>query len=240
MTWVRGGVLPRCARPVVRDSRIAMWRAFVVAVLACAALFAERAEAQARGPVVQSRRIGIGSVLGGGFSYNVIPTLVPPTIALGPQADFGTLEVRVFLPRDHGSIDLYSQLGNTILSGALALAPRAPSDDGSLVFASLGALYDFDRPFADPRWRAILAFGLEVGGDYGVGGRFDRTHPTKIALRIPARIGVERLFPERAFGLLFVLRPFFEVVGYARNEAGSVVSPGVAVLAEVGFVFYPR
>lgn len=186
--------------------------------------------------MAQSRRVGIGSVLGGGFSYNVIPSLSPPALALGPQADFGTIEVRWFLPSGH-SIDLYSQFGNTLISTALALTPRRTDAPGTLVFASLGALYNLN--LGTGRTRALLALGIEVGGDYGVGGSYDRTRPVKAAFRIPARIGVERLFPDASLGLQFMLRPFFEVVGYGRNDGQSLTSPGFAVLAEIGFVFYP-
>ncbi len=218
----------------VRRARLRCSALLVLTALGLA-LFTSPTGAHAQSRPIR-RTIGIGSVLGFGVSYNVIPSLNPPAVAIGPQADLGTLELRFFQPGGH-SIDLYSQLGNTVLSATYALWPRRPDEPGQLVFASLGALYAIN--VGTGLTRGVFALGLEVGGDYGVGGLYDRTHPLKAAFRIPARVGVERLFPDASLGVLFLLRPFFEVVGYAANDGRSITSQGVAVLAEVGFVFYP-
>ncbi len=191
-----------------------------------------RADAQ-----LPRRSWGIGTVFGGGISYNVVPSLMPPAVAFGAQADLGTLELRFFVTERY-SIDVYSQLGNTLLSSISAALPRQPSEPGSLIFASLGVLWAFHIPFASGAHSVIVAAGLEVGGDVGVGGLYEMTHPVKFAFRVPMRVGVELLLRSRAVGFQFLARPFLEAYGYARQGGRDIVSPGFGVLAEVGVMFY--
>lgn len=194
---------------------------------------------------VGPRSFGIGLAVGGGASYNVIPSLSPPANAWGPQADFLNLELRVFFRNQHG-LHIYSQLGNTLLSAIVAGVRTDPTQPGELVFASLGVLYDCNLPFGDhftaPRRRWILAPGLEVAGDYGFGGSYVRTRPAKFALRIPVRWGVEWLVGGgargRPVGLSVMLRAFFEPLGWARNDGVEVLTQGAAALIEGAVIWY--
>ncbi len=186
------------------------------------------------------RAVGVGTAIGGGFSYNVIPSLDPVRIALGPQADFLNLELRFFL--NHGaSIDFYSQLGNTLASTIAAAVSTDPSQPGALVFASLGGLYNFNVPLDARRGRLflLLAPGLEVAGDLGAGGSYTRTRPIKVALRIPFRFGVEWLLGyRRTVGLQLMTRTSFEAIGYSSHNGQDVFSPGMSALLELGLIFY--
>lgn len=207
---------------------------FVGCAAAACALAAAAPAAHAQG---HRRVFGVGTVVGGGASYNVLPALYPPRVDWGPQADFGTLELRFFL-RHGGSIDVYSQLGNTLVSAITAAVPRRPDEPGALVFASLGVLYNFNVNLWRRRVFLLLAPGLELGGDLGVGGAYERTHPVKAAVRVPLRVGVEWLDHERTFGLQFMVRAFAEVLGYARHADAQTIVPGAAALAEVGLIAY--
>jgi hypothetical protein len=189
---------------------------------------------------LRTRTFGIGTVLGGGVSYNIVPSLEPPQVALGPQADFGTLELRWFFAHG-GSIDVYSQLGNTLVSTIAAAVSTDPARPGQLMFASIGALYNANLLLATTQRPVylLLASGLEIVGDVGAGGSFERTRPLKGALRIPFRVGVEWLVGERrSIGIQLMTRTFFEFIGYASNNGQSRIAPGVASLLELGLLFY--
>jgi len=216
----------------------------LVAVLAFAVSSPSSAEATT--PAAQSvrRTVGVGVAIGGGASYNVIPSLVPPRNEVGPQASFLNLELRFFFRNQH-ALHVYSQLGNTIASGIAAAVRTDPTMPGELVFASLGVLYDFNVPLgATPgseRRRWIIAPGLEIAGDIGLGGSFAATRPTKFALRIPVRWGVEWLFGDpavRLFGVSVFIRAFFEPLGLAQHSSPPVITQGAAALIEAALVWY--
>jgi hypothetical protein len=212
-----------------------------LALASSALLLAEDAHAGPPAWWVRRRSFGVGLALAAGASYNVVPSLDPPAVVWGPQASLPSLELRWGLPND-ALVHVYSQLGNTLLSGILAASRTDPNAPGELVFASLGALYDFNLPLGDwpgfHRRRLVLAPGLELGGDLGFGGSFERTRPAKVALRIPVRVGVEWLLGPRPIGLSLTLRSFFEVAGWARNNGRESVTQGFASLVECGLIFY--
>jgi hypothetical protein len=194
---------------------------------------------------VGPRTFGVGMAVGGGVSYNVVPSLRPPSNAWGPQADFLNLELRFFFRNQH-ALHVYSQLGNTLVSAIASALRNDPTMPGELVFASLGVLYDVNLRFGDAfdgeRRRWILAPGLEIAGDYGFGGSYLRTRPAKFAVRIPIRWGVEWLVGGgargRPVGYSLMLRSFFEPLGWAQHDGPPVITQGFAALIEGAVVWY--
>lgn len=203
------------------------------------ALVAPRVEAGPPAWWLGDRSFGVGMAIGGGASYNVIPSLDPPRNEWGPQADFLNLELRVFFRNQH-ALHVYSQLGNTLISAIVAGFRRDPTQPGELVFASLGVLYDFNLPccggLEQLRRRWILAPGIEVGGDLGFGGSYVTMRPAKVALRVPIRWGIEWLLGGgargRPVGLSLMARAFFEPLGWASHRGVSVLTQGAAALIE--------
>lgn len=229
------------------DARRAAVRSLslIAALVASVLLATQPAHAGPPAWWVGDRSFGVGLAVGGGLSYNVIPSLSPPANAWGPQADFLNLELRFFFRHQH-ALHVYSQLGNTLLSAIVAGLRRDPTQPGELVFASVGVLYDFNVPLGEGlesyRRRWIIAPGLELGGDLGFGGSYVADRPAKVAVRVPIRWGVEWLVGGgargRPVGFSLMLRAFFEPMGWAQNRGVAVITQGGAALIEGAVIWY--
>jgi hypothetical protein len=193
------------------------FRAMVAAAIMTAlGSFASPALAQY---AVGHRRVGAGTMVGGGFSrmdYQFESVGPNQALYLLP-----TIELKLFLG-DVFSLDLSVPVVNIAASNAL--------QDYFFFTADLYATFHPSAPSA-----VELFVGPGLGVSYAKWSN-DELHKSAdgFAFHIPARIGVEFNNARRTFSFLLAARPFFSLVHGGSGET----RPGGGVLIELGLMAY--